>query len=258
LGPVSQPFDLGMHHFLREEWRQAAQEFQLALREAPKDGRTWSLLGMTLAHLGRAPDAEAALSRAIALQPQDGESWFHLGIARSMRNEWAPAASALRRAVALMPGDLVAWHRLGVALAESGDRSSATVAFERALVLSRETGGPAPETPAMEPSPEAPDPHLSEGGARESAGEADSWLALALSLLSLGDEEEAMAAYERAFSIDPDRAQRSLFRPMLRLLTLAAGEPVDDEPPVREPAPESPRPRPIFGTPTASRRPEVG
>jgi Flp pilus assembly protein TadD len=258
---VTQQFDLGMHHFLREEWRQAAHAFQEVLREAPHDPRAWSHLGMSLAHLGQGPEAEAALSRGIALAPHDGEAWFHLGVARSLRGEWLPAASAYRRAVALLPGDLVAWHRLGVALAESGDRDGGTAAFERALVLSRETGRSVPEFPSTTTAVDRPDEHLAEAGEREDYREAESWLSLALSLLSLGDEEEAVVAYERAYTIDPERAQRSLFRPMLRLLTVAAGNPVEDEGPLGErPSPPRP-PRPQFKGPPVEeplRRPEVG
>ncbi|HEV2167082.1 MAG TPA: tetratricopeptide repeat protein [Thermoplasmata archaeon] len=254
---MTQQFDLGMHHFLREEWRQAVHAFQEVLREEPHDGRAWSYLGMSLAHLGQGPAAEAALSRAIAISPTDGESWFHLGVARSLRSEWSAAASAYRRAVALIPEDMVAWHRLGVALAECGERDASTAAFERALVLSRETGAPVPETP-LTTSGNPADHHLGEAGEREDSRELESWLNLALSLLSLGDEEEAVAAYERAYLIDPERAQRSLFRPMLRLLTVAEGRPVEDEgpamdsavaaarptPPTRRPRPDEPGPRP--------------
>jgi tetratricopeptide (TPR) repeat protein len=243
---VTQQFDLGMAHFLREEWRAASHAFQEVLREAPHEARAWSYFGMALAHLGQGAEAEAALSRAIALSPHEGESWFHLGVARALRNEWSGAVSAYRRAVALMPGDLVAWHRLGVALAESGDREGATAAFERALVLSRETGAPVPENPVTT-SFTRPDSHLAEAGAREDAREVESWITLALSLLSLGDEEEAVAAYERAYTIDPERAGRSLFRPMLRLLTAAAGQPLEDEP--AGPERPLPRPRPQFHLP---------
>ncbi|HEV2165431.1 MAG TPA: tetratricopeptide repeat protein, partial [Thermoplasmata archaeon] len=177
---MTQQFDLGMYHFLREEWGPAARAFQEVLRERPTDQRAWSLFGMSLAHLGEGPQAEAALSRAIAISPNDGESWFHLGVARSLRGEWQPAVSAYRRAVALLPDDLVAWHRLGVALAESGDRDASTAAFERALVLSRETGSPEPEEPSMPRTSARPDPHLSEAGEREDPREAESWLSLAL------------------------------------------------------------------------------
>jgi tetratricopeptide (TPR) repeat protein len=216
---------------------------------------------MSLAHLGEGPQAEAALSRAIAIAPNDGESWFHLGVARSLRGEWQPAVSAYRRAVALLPDDLVAWHRLGVALAESGDRDASTAAFERALVLSRETGAPEPEEPARTRSGAHPDSHLAEAGEREDPREAESWLSLALSLLSLGDEEEAVAAYERAYTIDPERAQRSLFRPMLRLMTVAAGRPVEDEeaPEGAPEGPEPPRPDRRYIPPEdPPYRPEVG
>lgn len=247
-GPrVSQQFDLGMYHFLREEWRAAARAFQELLREEPHSARAWSLLGMSLAHLGQGAEAEAALSRALALQPQDGEAWFHLGVARSLRQEWSSAVTAYRRAVALAPADMIAWHRLGVALAESGEQDAATAAFERALVLSRESGAPVPEVPVTgRTGHETIDAHLAESAAREDSREVESWLSLSLSLLSLGEEEEAVAAYERAYTIDPDRARRSLFRPMLRLLTAAAGAPVEDESgPEPGPAPGA-RPRPAL------------
>lgn len=223
---VSQRFDIGVHYFLKGEYDRAARAFQDVLLDDPLNPRAWSYRGIALAHLGRAGEAEQALSRAIELGPGSGETWFHLGVARSLRSEWPEAVSAYRHAVALIPDDLVAWHRLGVALAESGDEPAASVAFERALVLSRETS----TAPLEEPVLRGPrDIHLSETGEKEGVREAQSWLDLALSLLSLGDEEEAIAAYDRAFTLDPNRARRSLFGPMLRLLTAASGRPVEDE-----------------------------
>jgi len=229
---VTHRFDIAVHYFLRHEYESAVAAFRDVVRESPADSRAWAYLGISLAHLGEAAEAEGALSRAIALTPENAEAWFHLGVARSLRDEWSSAAMAYQRAVALAPDDMVAWHRLGVALAESGDEPAASVAFERALVLSREAPLPT-EThePPTPPSNSAPpvrpsstsrppaDDHLEETGEREGAREAKSWLDLALSLLSLGDEEEAIAAYERAYTLDPERARRSLFRPMLRLIT---------------------------------------
>jgi tetratricopeptide (TPR) repeat protein len=256
---VTQQFDVGMHHILREEWRPAVRAFREALWEDSKDGRAWSFLGMALAHLGQGAEAESALSRALALAPQDGEAWFHLGVARSLRGEWSQAVSAYRRAVAYLPEDLVAWHRLGVALAESGDGEGATASFERALVLSRETGRPLPGALPQVVERTA-DSHLAEAGEREDSREVESWLSLALSLLSLGDEEEAMAAYERAYTIDPDRARHSLFRPMLNLLTVAQGNPIEDDAPAPGPTDERrPRPELPFARPSSpGPRPEVG
>jgi Flp pilus assembly protein TadD len=261
---VTHRFDLAVHYFLRHEYESAAAAFRDVVRESPADGRAWAYLGIALAHLGQAAEAEGALSRAIALAPENAEAWFHLGVARSLRDEWGSAAKAYQRAVALAPNDMVAWHRLGVALAESGDEPSASVAFERALVLSREAEGlveaaasaaPAPP-PAHAPPPtertRAPtrtpaDDHLEETGEREGAREAKSWLDLALSLLSLGDEEEAIAAYERAYTLDPERARRSLFRPMLRLITAVqegAEESASPTPADPRHPPEMPRRRP--------------
>lgn len=254
-------FDVAVHYFLRQEYERAAAELREVVRERPADPAAWAYYGISLAHLGRAVDAEGALSRAIALSPENAEAWFHLGVARSLRDEWASAAQAYQRAVALTPGDMVAWHRLGVAFAESGDQPSASVAFERALVLSREVPASAevPEADFVTPPPAPPlsrsdeDDHLEEIGEREGAREAKSWLDLALSLLSLGDEEEAVAAYERAYTLDPERARRSLFRPMLRLVTAVQEEseaaegawPNDPRGPPE--APRRPPPRPEIG-----------
>jgi tetratricopeptide (TPR) repeat protein len=256
---VSQRFDLGVHYLLQKEHDRAVRAFQEVLHEEPLNARAWSYLGMAQAHLGHASDAEGSLSRAIALAPQNAEAWFHLGVARSLRSEWPEAASAYRHAVALVPDDLVAWHRLGVALAESGEEDAASAAFERALVLSRETG----ERPLEEPLriTETGDVHLTEVGEKETAREARSWIDLALSLLSLGEEDEAVAAYERAYTLDPERASKSLFRPMLQLLAAASSpdENGDGEllgsmvaGPVLPPQPRRPQP------PKPENRPEVG
>ena len=241
-------FDIAVHYFLRREYEHAAREFRDLLGSAPDDARIWSYYGICLAHLSRGAEAEAALARAVSLAPANEESWFHLGIARSLREEWEDAASAYRRAVALAPDDLVAWHRLGVALAEAGEETAASVAFERALVLSRDVPGAAEGKPATRA---APDDHLEETGEREGAREAKSWIELALSLLSLGEEDEAVAAYERAVTLDPDRAQRSLFRPMLHLLSAIPRDPATPAPaapggldPPRPERGDSPRPRP--------------
>ena len=217
---MSQRFDLGVHHFLRREYDLAQRAFHDVVREHPTDGSAWSYYGICLAHLGQAAEAEAALARSVSLQPGNAETWFHLGVARSLREEWGDAALAYRRAVALAPADQVAWHRLGVALAESGDESGAAAAFERALVLSRDEPGPGEPSRSIARSG---DDHLDETGPREGAREAKSWLELALSLLTLGEEEEAIAAYDRAYTLDPDRAARSLFRPMLKLLSAVQG-----------------------------------
>lgn len=250
---MSQRFDLGVHHFLRREYDVAQRAFRDVVREQPSDAGAWSYYGICLAHLGQAMEAEGALSRAVALAPANAEAWFHLGVARALREEWGPAALAYRRTVALTPDDLVAWHRLGVALAESGDETGATAAFERALVLSR--GGATTEGSPLSFAHPAGDDHVEETGEREGSREAKSWLELALSLLSLGEEEEAVAAYDRAYTLDPERAGRSLFRPMLKLLTAVAGAgapepslgaiaPPDrpDRPVLRRPEPTGPRP----------------
>ncbi|HKS59792.1 MAG TPA: tetratricopeptide repeat protein [Thermoplasmata archaeon] len=252
---MTQEFDLGVHYFLRGDYRRALRLFRDVIHVEPHHARAHTYLGMCHAHLGEAAEAEAALSRALQMTPQNGEAWFHLGIARSLRSEWPEAANAYRHAVALLPQDMIAWHRLGVSLAESGDRDGASAAFERALVLSRETGKSIPE--GTQPAPES-DSHLTEAGEREGTREAESWLDLALSLLSLGEEEEAITAYERAYTLDPKRARHSLFRPMLELLLASGPAPAEDDADgqSRRPRPQRPT-RPETPPTEPEPRPEV-
>ncbi len=251
---MTQQYRLGVQHLLKREYDRAASAFGEVVRDDPNDASAWSSYGLALTHLGKAPEAELALSKAVALSPRNGEAWFHLGVARSLQDEWGDAVNAYRHAVALEPEDLIAWHRLGVALAESGDPKAASAAFERALVLSRTV--PTAALPETVPAPPRADDHSEEGGEREGDREAKSWLDLALSLLALGEEDEAVAAYERAFTLDPERAARSLFRPMLKLLTTVGDEsPVDAaEALVRPSGPV----RPEGTRPPSPSRPEVG
>jgi Flp pilus assembly protein TadD len=228
---LTREFNTGLELFAQKEYSRASKAFEETLLTDPHHVRAWSYLGISLAHLGRAPEAEKALERAIELAPANGESWFHLGIAKCLEADWSGAAETLRHAAALLPGDMAVWHRLGVALAEAGDAEGSSTAFERALILSRETGlaerlGRAPRRPT--------DDHLSEPGQREGPKEADSWLALALSLLTLGDVEEAVAAYERGYSVDPNRARHSMFRPMLKLLSATSDSPDEGAPGARD------------------------
>jgi len=244
---VGESFDLGVQFFLRHEYSDATRSFREAVREEPNHAAAWAYYGICLAHTGEAVEAEEALSRAVQLSPQNPDAWFHLGVARSLREEWGPAASAYRHAVALTPNDMVAWHRLGVALAESGEEVAASAAFERALVLSRELPGAPPDDEEEKEPLDSTDDRILESGEREGEREAKSWLDLALSLLSLGDVDEAIAAYERAYTLAPYRAQHSLFRPMLRLVTAVEGGPEASDgaiaPPLDPSAPERREPR---------------
>jgi tetratricopeptide (TPR) repeat protein len=221
---MTRGFDVGLELFARKEYARATKAFEEVLLGDPHHARAWSYLGISLAHMGRAPEAEQALQHAIEIAPTNGECWFHLGVAQTLEADWPGAAETFRHAAALMPHDMAAWHRLGVALAEAGDTEGSAAAFERALILSRDTGFV--ERAVRHPHGTGDD-HLAEPGQREGPKEAESWLSLALSLLTLGEVEEAVAAYERGYSIDPERARLSMFRPMLKLLSATSGESVD-------------------------------
>jgi Flp pilus assembly protein TadD len=256
-GIVTREFDVGLELFARKEYVRASKAFEEVLLGDPHHARAWSYLGISLAHMGRAPEAEQALQRALQLAPTNGECWFHLGVAQCLEADWPRAAETLRHAAALLPGDMAAWHRLGVALAEAGDIEGSAAAFERALILSRETGAGDHGGRRLHGSG---DDHLSEPGQREGPKEAESWISLALSLLTLGDVEEAVAAYERGYSVDPDRARHSMFRPMLKLLSATSDGSAEDLPGGRtfDEAPVSPIRPPPRPTPPDPNGPLTG
>jgi Tfp pilus assembly protein PilF len=86
----------------------------------------------------RQPDRAAALlQRAIALQPRDGRTWSALGLASMQAGDLAGARSQLERAVLTVPGHIGTWHALGWACHLLGDRAAARHAFARALELDR-------------------------------------------------------------------------------------------------------------------------
>lgn len=254
---MTREFDVGLELFSRKEYSRAAKAFEEVLLGDPHHARAWSYLGISLAHMGRAPEAEQALHRALQIAPSNGECWFHLGVAQSLEADWPRAAETFRHAAALMPHDMAAWHRLGVALAESGDTEGSAAAFERALILSRDTG--ALERAVRHPAGRGDD-HLAEPGEREGPKEAESWISLALSLLTLGDVEEAVAAYERGFNVDPNRARHSMFRPMLKLLSATANGADEDLPGGRtfDEGPESPIRPPARPAPADPNAPITG
>jgi len=105
---MTREFDVGLELFARKEYARASKAFEEVLLGDPHHARAWSYLGISLAHMGRAPEAEQALQRAIQIAPTNGECWFHLGVAQGLEADWPRAAETLRHAAALMPSDMAA------------------------------------------------------------------------------------------------------------------------------------------------------
>ncbi|MEJ5329354.1 MAG: tetratricopeptide repeat protein [Desulfobaccales bacterium] len=76
----------------------AATSFRKAIELDPNNAEAYSLLGSTLAKLGKDADAEAALRKAVTLKPDYAEGWHYLGIFLEEKGRKAEAEEAFAKA----------------------------------------------------------------------------------------------------------------------------------------------------------------
>ncbi len=92
--------------------------------------------------LGRT-DAATAIERfneVLAVNPREGRSWSGLGMASLLRRDLAGAAVQLEQAVRYLPQHIGTWHALGWCKLFSQDLEGAAQAFQTALGLDRNFG----------------------------------------------------------------------------------------------------------------------
>jgi Flp pilus assembly protein TadD len=94
----------------------AIEHFKQALLLRPDRDKPYGGLGLALIQLGRPPEAESALRRAIVATPKDVAAFNNLGFALNQQARFAEAVPYLRRAVALDDHNVVARTNLGQAL----------------------------------------------------------------------------------------------------------------------------------------------
>jgi Flp pilus assembly protein TadD len=227
----------------REGRRDSAEKLcRDLLRDAPRDHRAWSWLGVLTMLRGDSTDAEAAFRETVSLEPNDSQNWSNLGAAligqkrnseaescfhhavalngsnaahwRNLatafvnQRRWAEAASTLRNAATLHPQDAEAWRRLAEAEQQIGRLAAAQEAYERCISL-----GPAELGIIVGYA----DVLTRRGGGKRAvellqsvlsnSPEASSgWLALGIAWQSLGDLSQAEAAFRRAVTLDPRNA----------------------------------------------------
>lgn len=176
-------------------------------------------LGLKLSAAGQHARAIEAFERALAANPSDIRTLFALGnTARDLG--LAPAAEEFyRRVLALEPGRLEATVNLANLL-------RANAQFQAAEAVLR---------PALAQDPENPDLLLALGSVRREEGKPDEAIALyrqvlakgnsipaqvnlADHLFDRGEDEEALALYDRALKADPGNAQARLNRAVVLLL----------------------------------------
>lgn len=153
---------------------QAGRSFQTALAWDPLNGQAYYNLGTVYDLWQDAPSAARALSRATVLNPHDASAHFGLGQALATQDQDERAIQEWQAADA---ADY--FLNQGLALAREGDFNGAIGQYERALAIA---------------------PELAEGYYR-----------LGQALSGLGREEEAVAAFESAATLESPSSPRRYF-----------------------------------------------
>jgi tetratricopeptide (TPR) repeat protein len=124
----------------------ALQEFAAALEEDPDDPVIHTERGVTLAFMGRLPEAEAAFERVLEIDSEEG--WvlvllaltrFESALDRSvLESEMEEIAALLDQGARLLPEDLEAQLLAALAQGSLGDEDRALEMLERARLIAEE------------------------------------------------------------------------------------------------------------------------
>jgi len=114
-------------------WKDDATLFGHALEVTSDNGPALAHLGAARSAEGRLDEAEALLSRSIAILPGYAFSHNALGNVLSREGREAEAISSFRRALRLYPGWADAHNNLGASLAATGRFAEAALHFKAAL-----------------------------------------------------------------------------------------------------------------------------
>ena len=216
--------DLAMILHAHEQLEAAEALYRRA--EALSDGQfRWTyLLGVTQQQGGRSLEAAESFRRALEMRPY-APAAIRLGEALAAARRPAAAAAALRMALEFDGNQAAASYALGQALMDLGQAAEAIPLLERAVELSPRSGAAryalgsahrslgdegaaqrvlATMGEADDSKPALEDPVLAR--VRDLAADEHHFLNLGKSLEAAGKLAEAIAAYERALSLNPRMA----------------------------------------------------
>jgi tetratricopeptide (TPR) repeat protein len=123
---------LGRAFAAMRRWRDAAVEYDTAVRRLPGGSDAWRGLGESRVALGDRRGAIPAFERLVALEPGDAVARMELGEALRDAGRYADAIRVIREAIGI-DGQAQYWHSLGTVLGASGDIVQAERAFKEAV-----------------------------------------------------------------------------------------------------------------------------
>jgi tetratricopeptide (TPR) repeat protein len=124
----------------RDDYADAAHEYETASRLDPYSAELAYSLGLSYQFLHRLAEAAAAYLRALNLQPGNVRANMNLGLVYVALGKPADALPYLKKATQLSPASADAWSNYGVGLDAAGHLTEAQRAYEHALEL--DTGSP--------------------------------------------------------------------------------------------------------------------
>lgn len=133
--PFRDAMERGLAAFRGQRPAEAAEAFRSALAFAPEHPEAHSLLGLALAHAGRADEAARHLERAVKLEPGQPGLRFNLAEGMILAKRYERAVGELRGLVDDNPGNGAAWARLGDAEQLRGEDGAAADAWAKSFAV---------------------------------------------------------------------------------------------------------------------------
>jgi tetratricopeptide (TPR) repeat protein len=171
------------------------------------DQQTLVQIGKCDADLGRFPDAEAALRRAVALS-HDAVGFFNLGYVLEQLGRPAEAERQYERALAVNPGLAGAHNNLGTALARQGRFGEATAHLAEVVRLEPGNAGAQNNLGGVflqQRQVDAASRHF-QAALELNPDHADAHANLGAALAQQGRVDEAIRQFDEALRIDPHHA----------------------------------------------------
>ena len=160
--------------FNRGEYAETETLAQEMNRNHPNEAIGWKVLGAALTQMGRAPEALAAMQKALQLVPLDAEARLNLGVVLTRLGRLVEAVAHYRQAIAIHPDYAEAHCSLGNALAIQKDFAGAEASYRKAIAI----------------KPDVADSHNNLGNVQ----------------YYRGNLNDAVASYRKAIALAPDSA----------------------------------------------------
>jgi tetratricopeptide (TPR) repeat protein len=131
-------FKMGVIYFSRNQFKEAAEEFQRAAVMPALTAYCEAFQAMIHSRLEQTDAAEAAVLRAVKGDPKCEllwMAWNDLGLSYFAEEKYDKAANAYGEATLIKPDEPEAWFNLGVCYHQSGDLKAARDAYQHAVDL---------------------------------------------------------------------------------------------------------------------------